>query len=71
MPNGLKWADSEEIGTALYRKMPDVDPLEVRFTNLRQWVIELGEFDDDPAVSNEKLLEAIQMAWLDQYQNAG
>ncbi len=70
MADGLKWADSEEIGVALRRKLPDVDPLEVRFTELRRWVIELEDFDDDAKLSNEKALEAIQMAWLDAYQNA-
>lgn len=70
MARGLMWTDSEEIGAALHEKMPDVDPLEVRFTNLREWVIALDQFKDDPKESNEKRLEAIQMAWLDQYQNA-
>jgi FeS assembly protein IscX len=70
MGRPLKWTDSEEIGMALHAKMPDVDPLEVRFTDLRRWVMELPDFDDNPQTSSEKFLEAIQMAWLDHYQNA-
>ncbi len=71
MTDGLTWEDTEEIGIALHEKLPDVDPLEVRFTDLRQWVVGLDGFTDDPKASNEKRLEAIQMAWLDEYQNAG
>jgi len=65
---GLKWHDAEEIALRLFQKMPDVDPLSVRFTDLRRWVVELDEFDDDPAASNEGILERIQMAWLEEYQ---
>ncbi len=63
----MKWTDAEDIGIALHEKMPDVDPLTVRFTDLRQWVLELEDFDDDPAASTEGKLEAIQMAWLEEY----
>jgi len=63
---GLKWTDSEDIGIALYEKMPDVDPLSVRFTDLHRWVCELEDFEDDPQSSNEARLEAIQMAWLEE-----
>jgi len=70
MSRPLKWTDSEEIGMALHAKMPDVDPLEVRFTDLRRWVMELPDFDDNPETSSEKCLEAIQMAGLDHYPNA-
>ena len=64
---GLKWTDSLEIGIALYDKYPDIDPKSVRFTDLHGWVMGLEEFDDDPQHSGEKILEAIQMAWLDEY----
>jgi FeS assembly protein IscX len=70
MPPKLKWTDVEDIGILLQEKFPDTDPLSVRFTDLKQWVVELEEFDDDPQASNEKKLEAIQMAWLEEYQDA-
>ncbi len=63
---GLKWTDSLDIAIELAEKYPDVDPRRVRFTELREWVLELGEFDDDPAHSGEKILEAIQMAWIEE-----
>ena len=63
------WRDAEDIGIALHEKFPDVDPLTVRFTDLHRYVTELAEFSDDAKSSNEKLLEAIQMAWLDEYRN--
>lgn len=62
----LKWTDSREIAIALVDKFPDLDPLTIRFTDLHRWVRELPEFDDDPERSNEKILEAIQMMWLDE-----
>jgi FeS assembly protein IscX len=62
----MRWTDAEDIGIALREKYPDVDPLTVRFTDLRQWVLALPGFDDDPAASNEARLEAIQMAWHDE-----
>jgi len=65
---GLKWQDSEEIAEVLAENHPGVDPLDVRFTDLRQWVVDLDEFDDEPGSSNESLLEAIQMAWHEIYQ---
>ena len=61
---GLKWTDSLEIAIALDEAHPDVDPLQVRFTDLARWVQELPEFDDDPGHCGEKILEAIQMAWI-------
>lgn len=64
----LTWQDSEEIGLQLYEKFPDKAPLEVRFTDLHKWVTELDEFEDDPAKSNEKILEAIQMVWFEEWQ---
>ena len=61
----LKWTDSLEIAIALDEKHPDVDPQYIRFTDLHAWICALDEFDDDPESSNERILEAIQMAWLD------
>ncbi|MEJ2107920.1 MAG: Fe-S cluster assembly protein IscX [Acidiferrobacteraceae bacterium] len=63
---GLKWSDSREIAIELSEKYPDVDPMAVRFTDLREWVVELDDFDDDPEHSGEKILEAIQMAWMEE-----
>jgi len=65
---GLSWTDAEEIGIQLYEKFPDLDPLTVRFTDLHQWTTELDEFEDDPKKSNEKILEAIQMAWYEEWK---
>ena len=65
----MQWWDSEDIGIALSEKFPDVDPLTVRFTDLHRYVTELPGFADDTKASNEKILEAIQMAWLDEYRN--
>lgn len=62
----LKWTDVREIAILLAEKLPDVDPMTIRFTDLHQWVRELPGFNDDPNRSNEKILEAIQMAWLDE-----
>ena len=64
----MKWTDSEDIGIALVEKFPEVDPLTVRFTDLRQRVVELDGFDDDPQRSNEPKLEAIQMAWYEEWK---
>jgi len=66
MSDAIFWRDVHEIGYRLAEKLPDVDPLGVRFTDLHRWVTELAGFEDDPAASNEKILEAIQMAWLDE-----
>ncbi len=63
------WQDSEDIGLKLYEKYPSVDPLTVRFTDLRQKVVELDGFDDDPKTSNEPKLEAIQMAWYEEWED--
>jgi FeS assembly protein IscX len=62
----VKWTDSLEIAIALAERHPDVDPKTIRFTDLRQWVLALPGFDDDPKHSGEKILEAIQMAWIDE-----
>ena len=64
----MKWRDVREIGIALAEAHPGVAPLSVRFTDLHRWVRELPGFDDDAARSNEKVLEAIQMAWLDEVE---
>ncbi|MCU1798903.1 Fe-S cluster assembly protein IscX [Pectobacterium polaris] len=63
---GLKWTDSRAIGEALYDQFPDLDPKTVRFTDMNQWICELDEFDDRPDASNEKILEAILLVWLDE-----
>jgi len=62
----LKWTDSLDIAIELDEKYPDVDPLRVNFVDLRKWVLELAEFDDEPEHSGEKILEAIQMAWIEE-----
>ena len=64
---GLKWTDTREIAVELSEKYPDVNPISVRFTDLRQWVMGLADFDDEPERSGEKILEAIQMAWMEEY----
>ena len=65
---GLTWKDAEEIAIQLAEKFPDTDPLTARFTDLHRWVTALDEFRDDPKASNEGTLEAIQMAWLEEYR---
>ena len=65
----MKWIDAEDIGIALADQFPDLDPLTVRFTDLREKVMALDGFDDDPKASNEPKLEAIQMAWLEEYKD--
>ncbi|MCP4789618.1 MAG: Fe-S cluster assembly protein IscX [Gammaproteobacteria bacterium] len=62
----LKWTDTLDIAIELYDSKPDVDPEQVRFTDLMAWVMELPDFDDDPQRCGEKILEAIQMAWIDE-----
>ncbi|MBI3911210.1 MAG: Fe-S cluster assembly protein IscX [Armatimonadetes bacterium] len=64
----LTWDDAEEIGIQLYERFPGLNPLEVRFTDLHRWATQLPEFADDPKASTEGKLEAIQMAWLEEYQ---
>jgi FeS assembly protein IscX len=60
----LKWTDVQEIAIRLADAHPDVDPTTVRFTDLHNWVLELDGFADDPRRSGEKILEAIQQAWI-------
>lgn len=62
----MKWADVLDIAIALEEAHPDADNVNLRFTDLHQWVCALPDFEDDPAKSNEKVLEAIQMAWIDE-----
>ena len=68
-PMGLTWDDSEDIALRLMEEHPDVNPVQVRFTDLHRWVTEIDDFDDDPKASNEGKLEAIQMAWLEEYRD--
>lgn len=62
----MKWTDTLEIAIQLADAHPDVDPQTIRFTDLHRWVTELHEFSDDPGRSGEKILEAIQSAWIDE-----
>ena len=62
----MKWTDSREIAIALFEKYPDQDPTKVNFVDLRNWVLALPGFSDDPKRSGEKILEAIQMAWIEE-----
>ena len=62
----MKWNDITPIAEALYDKYPDIDPLTVRFTDLHRWICELEDFSDDPNRSGEKILEAIQAAWIEE-----
>ncbi|MBU0549866.1 Fe-S cluster assembly protein IscX [Myxococcota bacterium] len=59
----MRWVDVHAIGEILYDRFPDTEPLSVRFTDLMRWVMEIPEFEDDPARCGEKILEGIQMAW--------
>lgn len=62
----MKWTDVQRIAEELTDRFPDVDPQMIRFTDLHRWITEIPEFDDDPNRSNEKILEAIQAAWIDE-----
>ncbi len=62
----MKWSDTNDIAIALVDEYPDVDPLKLSFEKMHQMIIELEDFDDDPSASNEAILEAILMAWLDE-----
>jgi FeS assembly protein IscX len=64
---GLKWTDTREIAIELCDAHPEVNPMSVRFTDMHKWVMDLPDFDDDPKHSGEKILEAIQMAWMDEF----
>lgn len=65
----LSWNDTEDIAILLLEAHPEVDPLSVRFTDLHRWVTELKDFADDPKASNEGKLEAIQLAWLEEFRD--
>ncbi|TCJ98463.1 FeS assembly protein IscX [Volucribacter psittacicida] len=64
----MKWTDSQEIAWALYDRYPDLDPKTVRFTDMHQWICQLEEFDDEPEKSNEAILEAILLKWLEEFE---
>jgi len=65
----LDWDNTEDLAIALYDKFPEQDPSTIRFTDLHKWITELDGFDDDPKKSNEAKLEAIQMAWIEEYKD--
>ena len=62
----MKWTDSLTIAETLYDKHPNIDPKTIRFTDLMQWVLDLKGFNDTPEKCNEKILEAIQLAWIEE-----
>jgi FeS assembly protein IscX len=62
----MKWTDTQRIAEELYDNHPDIDPTTIRFTQLRELILALPDFDDDPARSGEKILEAVQQAWIDE-----
>ncbi|UCV05993.1 Fe-S cluster assembly protein IscX [Dechloromonas denitrificans] len=62
----MKWTDINDIAIELSEAHPDIDPLKINFVDLRNWVMALPEFNDDPKHSGEKVLEAIQQAWIDE-----
>ena len=65
----IDWNDTEEIGLQLMERHPETDPLTIRFTDLHQWIMAIPGFIGDPEKSNEKILEAIQMAWHEEYKD--
>jgi FeS assembly protein IscX len=66
----MDWTDAEGIGMALFDAHPEVDPLTVRFTQLREWILQVPGFSGDPASSSEGKLEAVQMAWYEEWKDA-
>ena len=62
----MRWTDIHDIAIELEERYPEADNVNLRFTDLREWVISLEGFEDDPDGCNEKILEAIQMAWIDE-----
>ncbi|EGV05449.1 FeS assembly protein IscX [Haemophilus pittmaniae HK 85] len=64
----MKWTDAQQIAEMLYDQNPELDPKTVRFTDLHQWILALEGFDDEPQKSNESILEAILLKWLDEYE---
>jgi len=69
MSKDLTWEDAQDIGILLSENHPEVNPLEIRFTDLHRYITELPEFKDDPKKSTEGKLEAIQMAWNEEFQD--
>ena len=65
----MNWNEHYEIGYQLYEHHPEIDPLTVRFTEMHKWILDLPGFSGDPKASNEKILEAIQMAWLEEWKD--
>ncbi len=65
----LTWDQPDDIALALSEKFQDLDPTHIRYTDLHKWITELDDFDDNPAASTEGKLEAIQMVWLEEYQD--
>jgi FeS assembly protein IscX len=65
----LSWDDADEIAYRLAHAQPEIDPMSLRFIDLHKWIIELPEFDGDANASNESFLEAIQMAWYDEWRD--
>lgn len=64
----MKWTDVQRIAEELYDRDPGLNPVTVRFTDMHQWICELEDFDDDPEGSNEQILEAILMKWIEEYE---
>jgi FeS assembly protein IscX len=64
----MKWTDTQEIAEKLFDLNPELDPKGIRFTDLFKWIIELEGFDDDHSKCGERILEAIQLAWIDEYE---
>jgi FeS assembly protein IscX len=64
----MKWTDTQLIAEMLFDLKPDIDPKTIRFTDLYQWVIDLEGFNDDPKKCGERILEAIQLAWIEEYE---
>ena len=64
----LKWTDVDAIAEILYDRFPDADPLAIRFTDLHRWILEISQFDDAPERAGERVLEAIQMAWYEEWK---
>jgi FeS assembly protein IscX len=65
---GITWEQIDSIALALFERYPDVDPLSVRFTDLHKWIVQLENFEDDALKSNESKLEAVQMAWYEEWK---
>ncbi|MBE9567967.1 MAG: Fe-S cluster assembly protein IscX [Proteobacteria bacterium] len=65
----LKWVDTLDIAIELDEAHPDIDPKFINFVDLRQWVMDLKDFDDDPDHSGERILEAIQLAWMEEKED--